>query len=109
MKFEKIFCNPPRVRLLPMDVLQARPCEVDGLSALFHRWVEEDRAILSIEVLCRFDDQVSMHRRFLADGVIPPGCAVDVLRETFALVEFRDGTVHKVKPEDVRFVDRKEI
>ena len=30
-----------KVRLLIMDELDARPCEVDGRPALFHRWVEE--------------------------------------------------------------------
>ena len=30
-----------KARLLTMDELRARPCEVDGRPALFHRWVEE--------------------------------------------------------------------
>ena len=30
-----------KCRLVPMEELQARPCEVDGRPALFHRWIEE--------------------------------------------------------------------
>lgn len=30
-----------KTRLLTMDELHARPCEVDGRPALFHRWIEE--------------------------------------------------------------------
>lgn len=30
-----------KARLLTVDEIHARPCEVDGRPALFHRWVEE--------------------------------------------------------------------
>ena len=92
------------LQLLPMDELRCRPCEVEGRPALFHRWVEEDRALLRAEALVPARDVVKMHNRFRADGVVLPGCGIDVIRETFALVEYRDGTVAKVKPELVRFV-----
>lgn len=39
-------------RLLPMAELQARPCEVDGRPALFHRWVEE----YTLEALVEYND-----------------------------------------------------
>ena len=29
-----------KTRLLPMDILQSRPCEVNGCPALFLRWFE---------------------------------------------------------------------
>lgn len=97
-------CKEKCCRLLPMDELRARPCEVDGRPALFHRWIEEDRAVLRVEVLIREPEQTEIHRRFRDCGMVPPGCTVDVLRETFALVEYRDGTIAKVKPELVRFL-----
>ena len=93
-------------RLLPMEELLSRPCEVDGVPALFHRWVEEDRALLNIETFLRHGDQEALRRRALVDGVVPCGCSVDVIREMFALVEYQDGTIAKVDPELIRFLDR---
>ena len=95
-------------KLLSMHELLARPCEVDGVPALFHRWVEEDRAVLRIEVLARGEKMGELHRCFHDSGVVPPGCSVDVLRETFALVEYRDGTIAKVDPVLVRFVGKED-
>ncbi len=92
-----------RSRLLPMDELQYRPCEVDGVPALFHRWVEEDSLLFRDAPLG--DTMQKIERRRRSVGLIPRDCGrLEVLRETFALVEFRDGTVAKVKPELVRFV-----
>lgn len=71
-----------KARLLSMDELQARPCEVDGVPALFHRWVEGSR-VINLDVIA---------------------FKMDVLHNTYALVEYRDGTVGKVEPERVRFV-----
>lgn len=82
-----------KTRLLPMDELQYRPCEVDGVPALFHRWIEDDRVLTATNGLGHY---------------IPGTPAINVIRETFALVEFLDGVVVKVKPEQVRFVDREE-
>lgn len=95
-----------KARLLTMDELHARPCEVDGRPALFHRWVEEDRALLRFETMIHHDERKYVEYRFHEAGVIPPGCSTEVIRETFALVEYRDGTIAKVSPELIRFVDK---
>ena len=93
-------------RLLPMDELQNRPCEVDGRPALFHRWLEEDRALLKINALTTREEQSRLLYKFREMALCSPGCSVEVLRETFALVEYQDGTVAKVDPLLVRFVDK---
>ena len=93
-------------RLLPMDELQYRHCEVDGVPALFHRWCEDDRALLRFDVLLRADVQERLVSDFRNEGICGRGCSVDVIRETFALVEYRDGTMHKVDPLLVRFVNK---
>lgn len=82
-----------KVRLLPMDELRARPCEVDGKPALFHRWIESDRVLVTVDGFNRYR----------------PGNRAEVIRETFALVEYEDGAVGKVKPELVRFTPSKQI
>lgn len=84
--------------------LQRRLCEVDGRSALFHRWIEEDRALLRFDSYRPIAAEKAIIHRFHDRGVVEPGCSVDVVRETFALVEYRDGTIAKVDPLLVRFV-----
>lgn len=74
-----------KTRLLPMDELLARPCEVDGRPALFHRWMEE------------------------AAELIQPHCEITVVHRTYALVEYRDGTIGRVAPERVKFIRKEPI
>lgn len=98
--------KPKQTRLLPMDELQHRPCEVDGRPALFHRWVEDDRALLRINAFISPKERTRLIREFSEGGIIPGDCFTDVIRETFALVEYQDGTIAKVKPELIRFTGR---
>lgn len=95
-----------KARLLTMDELQSRPCEVDGVPALFHRWIEDDRVLLHINTYCTPGEANVIFRGFRSDGVVPNSCSTEVIRETFALVEYRDGTIGKVKPELIRFLDK---
>jgi hypothetical protein len=97
-------CAGPAPRLLPMDELQNRPCEVDGRPALFHRWIEEDRVLLVIDAMVPLAEQSILAYSCHEMHVVRPGSHADVIRETFALVEYPDGVVAKVKPELVRFV-----
>ena len=86
-----------------------RPCEVDGKPARFHRWADEDKGLLRINAFALPEEQAVLHRRFRDEGVIPSCCSMEALRVTFALVEYPDGTVGKVKPDAVRFLDREEV
>ena len=93
-----------QARLLTMDEIHSRPCEVDGRPALFHRWVEEDQALLRVNCFVREDEYEYLLHRFRRDGFVGPGCSTEVIRHTLALVEYQDGTVAKVDPELIRFV-----
>lgn len=62
-----------------------RPCVVDGVEALFHRW-EDYSEIVSPSPW---------------KGGHPGGS----LRCTFAIVEMADGSIRRVEPPDVRFTD----
>ena len=93
-----------KARLLTMDELLARPCEVDGVPALFHRWAEDDETMLKLDVLRRRDDAGRLYDQYKQHGIIGPEFSVQVIRKTYALVEYRDGTVHMVAPELIRFV-----
>lgn len=76
-----------------------RACEVDGSKAWYHGLVHCDRAIL------KADAYAACHREFNASGRIPMYCDVVVERRTYAMVEYLDGSVAKVDPEQVRFTD----
>lgn len=85
---------------------ERRLCLADGKPAVFHRFVEGDRALLKFDTFCCPEDVESCLRRFLVDGVVPAGCSTELVRSTLALVEYPDGTLRKVDPERVRFLDR---
>ena len=86
-----------------------RPCLADGKTATFHRWVDEDKALLRVHALVRPEDQLMVSRRFRETGVVGGDTSIEKLRTCFALVEYPDGSVGKVKPELITFLDRKEV
>ena len=88
------------------DKINARPCEVDGKLAFFHRWVDDESVLLKIGAFVNPEQRRALEHVFHEDRVIPPGCSVTVIHYTFALVEDLNGTVAKVKPELVKFLDR---
>lgn len=64
-----------------------RPCWVRGKKALFHQWVNSARPVLrNVEKV----DENAQHYQ---------------LSLTHAVVEFEDGTVERVWPQDVKFAD----
>lgn len=86
----------------------SRLCEVDGKPCLFHRWIDEDKAVLEIGILVKQETLDAWRYAFNESGAVPPESTVKILRHTYALVEYPDGSVGKVEPELVQFLDRKE-
>lgn len=73
-----------------MDILikqELRPCKVGSINGLFHRWVEESDVI----------------EPSLMIGGHPGG----VVRMTFGIVEFEDGSIGKHSPYEIKFTDNK--
>ena len=62
-----------------------RPCLVKGQHALFHRWEDNSETY--------------------APSLMVGGHGGGVVKYTCAIVEYEDGHVERVKPEDVTFVD----
>lgn len=83
-----------------------RPCEVDGVGAVFHRWADEEQALLKFNVFLRPDDAEAMYKRFQETGIVPYACAIEKVRTTRALVELATGQVVRVDPKHVKFLDR---
>ena len=86
-----------------------RPCLVDGRPAFFHRWVEEDKALLKVKSFFGPDEIEASVARFHRDGVMDHSCDIEKLHTVSALVEYEGGTVAKVNPELIRFTDREEV
>lgn len=86
----------------------SRLCEVDGNVCFFHRWCDEDRALLQFNALVRREEAEEQRTLFDDRGICSPSANIETVRNTFALVEFQDGTVKKVDPERVRFINGKE-
>lgn len=85
---------------------QLRPCDVDGKAAMFHRFVDDDRALLRINKFCKPAEQEALVRYFREQGVYnDDACSTEILRSTMALVEYADGSLGKVDPEKVTFLD----
>ena len=85
-----------------------RPCLVDGKPATFHRWVEEDKALLKVKSFIGPEEIEASVARFHQYGVMDHSCDIEKLRTFYALVEYEGGTVSKVQPELIRFTDREE-
>lgn len=86
--------------------LQTRLCEVDGKTCLFHRWIDEDQALLKIDVFYNTEERTRLVKHYQQDGIVPLGCSTEVVRKTFALVEYPDGSIGKVDPVLVTFLDK---
>ena len=65
--------------------LDLRPCIVNGKPALFHRWADWSEIV--------------------EPAIMRGGHGGGVVRAALAIVEYEDGTVGRVLPEKVRFLD----
>lgn len=68
--------------------IEYRPCYVNGRKAIFHRWVNTANPALPRGVSAN-DDKARFFQH----------------RSTTALVEYADGTLDRVWPQDIRFAD----
>lgn len=83
-----------------------RPCIVEGQRCLFHRFAEISQALLKINVFVQEREARRYNEAFKRDLFCPPGTDAEVLRNVYALIEYPDGTIGKVEPEKVRFLDK---
>jgi len=73
------------LNLLNYERVKVRDAEVHN--ALFHRWHEKYRTI--------------------GESPMAGGCAAGQISELCGIVEYEDGTIHKVDSSCIRFIDRK--
>lgn len=89
--FEELL-TPPTVNIAPSVVIsqqtEYRPCYVNGRRALFHRWINTANPALPRGV-----DATDEKARFFQH------------RSTHGLVEYADGSLARVWPQEIRFAD----
>ena len=90
----------------PERVEHRRPCEVDGSKAWYHGLVHADRTMIRLEGNQHTRQELEESVRAIRLGyVLPSDCQMHVERRTYAMVEYLDGSVEKVDPEQVHFID----
>lgn len=98
---------------LPQIIIkqELRPCIVDGKKALFHKLDTEERVMLKAGTFMRPEEADSIgkeiKKRAAKDKfvIFPNYLTPHKVSVTQALVEYEDGTMERVQPEQVRFID----
>ena len=86
-----------------------RPCVVGGRKALFHRWVESDKALFENVALMSHEMKAEQINQFNDFGMVDNMCTkLRIIKSFYGLVEHGDGTMEKVDPEKIVFEDTRE-
>lgn len=91
---------------IPLRPTGTRPCKVDDTSALFHRFIENDRGVLQVNTLCNRADIDKMLNDLYKNNFVANGCTLEKIHSTMALIEWPDGRLCTVAVERVQFTDR---
>lgn len=89
----------------PERVDHRRPCEVNGSKAWYHGLVHSDKTIVQAGSNLSGTERVNIERAVKMGLIIPSEHRLCVVRQTFAMIEYLDGSVSKVDPEKVHFID----
>lgn len=90
---------------IEVELSEYRPCIVDMKKALFHKWDVKEEIFVKFNNLVRGDRMKEAKDYIENNLIIPQGNDVVKVSNTYALVEFEDGTVKHVEPEAVVFLD----
>lgn len=89
--------------------VEYRPCVVGGRKALFHRWVESDKALFENVALMSYEMKAEQINQFNNFGMVDNMCTkLRIIKSFYGLVEHGDGTMEKVDPEKIVFEDTRE-
>ena len=84
-----------------------RPCEVDGKPGLFHGWARYDEERLQINYFAKSEHREEFLRAYRESGVLDASGHIVKVAQIAALVEYPDGSVGRVQPELITFLDRR--
>ena len=89
------------------ELFGLRPCSVNGRKAWFHCWVQTEHPYFISTAFYSREEIKEMSCRIEDMTIIPPSFKVEKITQVVALVEYDNGTVVKVNPEEITFEDGK--
>lgn len=89
------------------ELFGLRPCSVNGRKAWFHCWVQTEHPYFLSTSFCSREEMKEMSREIENKTIIPSDFRVEKIARVVALVEYDNGTVVKVNPEEITFEDGK--
>lgn len=92
---------------ITMTTAEYRPCYVNEKKALFHRWIDKDEVLIKFSTFLSEDDIAEMLEIYRTKSILPSNAGVEKVKTTFAIVEYEDGTIDEVRPQQIRFADDK--
>lgn len=93
---------------------ELRPCIVKGKKALFHKWdiseklLAQNTCFMKTAEEHRIMDNLYMQLKEERITVLPHYVSLHKATDNTALVEYEDGTMERVQPELVRFINTRE-
>lgn len=87
------------------ELFGLRPCSVNGRKAWFHCWVQTEHPYFLNNSFCTKKEMEEMSREIENKTIIPSGFKVEKIARVVALVEYDNGAVVKINPEEITFED----
>ena len=87
-----------------------RQCYANNKKALFHKWIDIDEVLVKLNgcispnELRRINENIDT---IITNNVYSSNFNTEVIKRTYAIVEYEDGTVDYVDPKSIRFIDGK--
>lgn len=92
---------------ITMTTAEYRPCYANNKKALFHRWTDKEEILLKYSGYICGNKVEKMVKQYQENGLLPNSADVEKVKTTFAIVEYEDGTIDEVRPQQIRFTDDK--
>lgn len=89
-----------------IGVYNLRSCEVNGNKGYFHGWYEKKDYLLQYKAMATKNNMKRMHDCFKELNAIDNSCDIYELNKLVGIVEFEDGHIEEIVPEDIRFLDK---
>ena len=89
---------------------KTRRCYANNKKALFHKWIDIDEVLVKINScvspneLRRINENIDT---IITNNVYSSNYNTEVIKRTYDIVEYEDGTVEYVNPKSIRFIDGK--
>lgn len=87
------------------ELFGLRPCSVNGRKAWFHCWIQIEHPYFISTAFCSREEIKEMSCRIEDMTIIPSSIKFEKTTRVVALVEYDNGTVAKVNPEEITFED----